>query len=168
MRTQLNLSSFALLLICAAGCGIQMPSDRKSAISHIDPPNEKMADILSVQQAVEKLPVKVVKIPTLTSVGFASVSVQPGKSTNQKRILAIKAARLDALAKLTEQIHGIQISGSTKISEAIVQNDSLRADIQGVILGARTVKVDPTTSDTFQVTIEIDKSMIDAIVKAYA
>lgn len=168
MRTSVNLSSIALILICAGGCGIQMPSDRKSAASHINPPSEKVAEILEVQQAVEKLPVKVVKIPTLTSVGFASVSVQPGKSTNQKRILAIKAARLDALAKLTEQIHGIQISGSTKISEAIVQNDSLRADIQGVILGARTVKVDPTTSDTFQVTVEIDKSMIDAIVKAYA
>ena len=168
MRTSVNLPSIALILICAGGCGIQMPSDRKSASSHINTPNEKVAEILEVQQAVEKLPVKVVKIPTLTSVGFASVSVQPGKSTNQKRILAIKAARLDALAKLTEQIHGIQISGSTKISEAIVQNDSLRADIQGVILGARTVKVDPTTSDTFQVTVEIDKSMIDAIVKAYA
>ena len=168
MRTSVNLSSIALMLICAGGCGIQMPADRKSAASHINPPNEKVAEILEVQQAVEKLPVKIVKIPTLTSVGFASVSVQPGKSTNQKRILAIKAARLDALAKLTEQIHGIQISGSTKISEAIVQNDSLRADIQGVILGARTVKVDPTTSDTFQVTVEIDKSMIDAIVKAYA
>lgn len=168
MRASVNLPSIALILICAGGCGIQMPSDRKSAVSHIHTPNEKVAEILEVQQAVEKLPVKVVKIPTLTSVGFASVSVQPGKSTNQKRILAIKAARLDALAKLTEQIHGIQISGSTKISEAIVQNDSLRADIQGVILGARTVKVDPTTSDTFQVTVEIDKSMIDAIVKAYA
>ena len=168
MRTSVNLPSIALILICAGGCGIQMPSDRKSAVSHINTSNEKVAEILEVQQAVEKLPVKVVKIPTLTSVGFASVSVQPGKSTNQKRILAIKAARLDALAKLTEQIHGIQISGSTKISEAIVQNDSLRADIQGVILGARTVKVDPTTSDTFQVTVEIDKSMIDAIVKAYA
>ena len=168
MRTSVNLPSIALILICAGGCGIQMPSDRKSAVSQINTPNEKVAEILEVQQAVEKLPVKVVKIPTLTSVGFASVSVQPGKSTNQKRILAIKAARLDALAKLTEQIHGIQISGSTKISEAIVQNDSLRADIQGVILGARTVKVDPTTSDTFQVTVEIDKSMIDAIVKAYA
>ena len=168
MRTSVNLSSIALMLICAGGCGIQMPADRKSAVSHINSPNKKVTEILEVQQAVEKLPVKVVKIPTLTSVGFASVSVQPGKSTNQKRILAIKAARLDALAKLTEQIHGIQISGSTKISEAIVQNDSLRADIQGVILGARTVKVDPTTSDTFQVTVEIDKSMIDAIVKAYA
>ena len=168
MRTSVNLPSIALMLICAGGCGIQMPADRKSAVSHINSPNKKVAEILEVQQAVEKLPVKIVKIPTLTSVGFASVSVQPGKSTNQKRILAIKAARLDALAKLTEQIHGIQISGSTKISEAIVQNDSLRADIQGVILGARTVKVDPTTSDTFQVTVEIDKSMIDAIIKAYA
>ena len=81
--------------------------------------------------------------------------------------MAIKAARLDALRQLTEQIHGIQISGSTLVSEAIVESDTLRADLQGVILGARTVKVEPNSSDTYQVIVEIDKPLIDEIVKAY-
>ena len=81
--------------------------------------------------------------------------------------MAIKAARLDALRQLTEQIHGIQLTGATKIAEAIVQSDTLRADIQGVILGARTVKIEPSSSDTYEVVVEIDRPLIDEIVRAY-
>ena len=129
--------------------------------------NTAAASVIEVQKAVERLPVKVVEIPTITGVGFSAVSIQPGKNLNQKRILAIKAARLDALRQLTEQIHGIQLTGSTKIAEAIVQSDTLRADIQGVILGARTVKIDPSSSDTYEVVVEIDRPLIDEIVSAY-
>ena len=125
------------------------------------------ASVIEVQKSVDRLPVKVVEIPTITGVGFSAVSIQPGKNLNQKRIMAIKAARLDALRQLTEQIHGIQISGSTKIAEAIVQSDTLRADIQGVILGARTVKIEPSSSDTYEVVVEIDRPLIDEIVRAY-
>ena len=123
--------------------------------------------VVEVQKSVERLPVKVVEIPTITGVGFSAVAIQPGKNLNQKRIMAIKAARLDALRQLTEQIHGIQLTGSTKVAEAIVQSDTLRADIQGVILGARTVKIEPSSSDTYEVAVEIDRPLIDEIVRAY-
>ena len=129
--------------------------------------NAAANSVLEVQKSVERLPVKVVEIPTITGVGFSAVSIQPGKNLNQKRIMAIKAARLDALRQLTEQIHGIQLTGSTKIAEAIVQSDTLRADIQGVILGARTVKIEPSSSDTYEVAVEIDRPLIDEIVRAY-
>ena len=129
--------------------------------------NAAANSVVEVQKSVERLPVKVVEIPTITGVGFSAVSIQPGKNLNQKRIMAIKAARLDALRQLTEQIHGIQLTGSTKIAEAIVQSDTLRADIQGVILGARTVKIEPSSSDTYEVAVEIDRPLIDEIVNAY-
>ena len=140
--------------------------------SNIDPQytvdqNAAAKSVVEVQKSVERLPVKVVEIPTITGVGFSAVSIQPGKNLNQKRIMAIKAARLDALRQLTEQIHGIQLTGTTKIAEAIVQSDTLRADIQGVILGARTVKIEPSSSDTYEVVVEIDRPLIDEIVKAY-
>ena len=129
--------------------------------------NAAANSVVEVQKSVERLPVKVVEIPTITGIGFSAVSIQPGKNLNQKRIMAIKAARLDALRQLTEQIHGIQLTGSTKIAEAIVQSDTLRADIQGVILGARTVKIEPSSSDTYEVAVEIDRPLIDEIVRAY-
>lgn len=163
--------TFTLIVLTTSltACGIQMPSSGlvNSNSQYTEDQNTAAASVIEVQKAVERLPVKVVEIPTITGVGFSAVSIQPGKNLNQKRILAIKAARLDALRQLTEQIHGIQLAGSTKIAEAIVQSDTLRADIQGVILGARTVKIDPSSSDTYEVVVEIDRPLIDEIVSAY-
>ena len=160
-----------VLTMSLSSCGIQMPNWGLEN-SNIDPQytvdqNAAAKSVVEVQKSVERLPVKVVEIPTITGVGFSAVSIQPGKNLNQKRIMAIKAARLDALRQLTEQIHGIQLNGSTKIAEAIVQSDTLRADIQGVILGARTVKIEPSSSDTYEVVVEIDRPLIDEIVRAY-
>lgn len=163
--------TFTLIVLTTSltACGIQMPSSGlvNSNSQYTEDQNTAAVSVIEVQKAVERLPVKVVEIPTITGVGFSAVSIQPGKNLNQKRILAIKAARLDALRQLTEQIHGIQLAGSTKIAEAIVQSDTLRADIQGVILGARTVKIDPSSSDTYEVVVEIDRPLIDEIVSAY-
>lgn len=163
--------TFTLIVLTTSltACGIQMPSLGlvNSAPQYTEDQTTAAASVVEVQKAVERLPVKVVEIPTITGVGFSAVSIQPGNNLNQKRILAIKAARLDALRQLTEQIHGIQVTGSTKIAEAIVQSDTLRADIQGVILGARTVKIDPSSSDTYEVVVEIDRPLIDEIVRAY-
>jgi len=160
-----------VLTMCLSSCGIQMPNLGR-ANNNSDPQytvdqNAAANSVVQVQKSVERLPVKVVEIPTITGIGFSAVSIQPGKNLNQKRIMAIKAARLDALRQLTEQIHGIQLTGSTKIAEAIVQSDTLRADIQGVILGARTVKIEPSSSDTYEVAVEIDRPLIDEIVRAY-
>ena len=160
-----------VLTTSLSSCGIQMPN-WSLANGNSDPQytvdqNAAANSVVEVQKSVERLPVKVVEIPTITGVGFSAVSIQPGKNLNQKRIMAIKAARLDALRQLTEQIHGIQLTGTTKIAEAIVQSDTLRADIQGVILGARTVKIEPSSSDTYEVVVEIDRPLIDEIVRAY-
>ena len=40
-----------------------------------------------------------------------------GESLNQRRILAMRAARLDALRDLTEQVHGIRITSDSLLRE---------------------------------------------------
>jgi hypothetical protein len=161
-----------LMLSCigsiVSACQLGQPNLlRQDLPPHSENRQTHAQDVVAVQRSVDKLPVKTLEIPTITGVGFSSISVQPGKSLNQKRIMAIKAARLDALRQLTEQIHGIQINSSTKIAEAVIQSDTLRADLQGVILGARTVKIEPNSSDTYEVVVEIDRSLINQIIKAY-
>jgi len=159
---------FGCVATLVTACQLELPNFSGQKLS---PQSEKRSiaaqNVVAVKKSVEKLPVKTYEIPTITGVGFSSISVQPGKSINQKRILAIKAARLDALRQLTEQIHGIQINSSTKIAEAVIQSDTLRADLQGVIVGARTVKIEPSSSDTYEVVVEVDRTLIDEIVKAY-
>ena len=116
MTSLTKISVLFIIISSLSACSTSFPSWSQATNSEPRADQEKSTEIYQIQKAVQKLPIKVVNVPTLTGVGFAAVSVQPGKTTNQKRILAIKAARLDALAKLTEQIHGIQLTGSTKIA----------------------------------------------------
>ena len=44
---------------------------------------------------------------TITGRGYSVISIQPGKSSGHRRLMAIRAAKLEALRDLTEQIHGI-------------------------------------------------------------
>ena len=100
------------------------------------------------------------EVPTLTAVGYAVVSSQPGKSDSQKRLMAIRSARMAAMRDLAEQIHGLKVDSSTTVIDLMVQNVTFRGVVSGTIRGARTVRINPTGSDTYEIVLEIDREMI--------
>ena len=106
-------------------------------------------------------------VPSVTAVGFSSIAIQPSKSLNQRRLMAIRAAKLDAYRNLTEQLHGIYIQGETTIGEAVLTSDKLGAALRGTVIGARTVKIEPTGSDTYQVELAVSQAHVDRLIKAY-
>ena len=106
-------------------------------------------------------------VPSVTAIGFSSIAIQPSKSLNQRRLMAIRAAKLDAYRNLTEQLHGIYIQGETTIGEAVLTSDKLGAALRGTVIGARTVKIEPTGSDTYQVELAVSQTHVDRLIKAY-
>ena len=57
-------------------------------------------------------------IPTLTAVGYAVTSSQPGRSESLKRLMAIRSARMAAMRDLAEQIHGLQVNSNTTVIDS--------------------------------------------------
>ena len=106
-------------------------------------------------------------VPTISAVGFSSIAIQPSKSLNQRRLMAMRAAKLDAYRSLTEQIHGIYIQGETTVGEAVLTSDKLGAALRGTVMGARTVKIEPTGSDTYQVERSVSQTHLDRLLKSY-
>jgi hypothetical protein len=106
-------------------------------------------------------------VPSVSAIGFSSIAIQPSKSLNQRRLMAIRAAKLDAYRNLTEQLHGIYIQGETTIGEAVLTSDKLGAALRGTVIGARTVKIEPTGSDTYQVELAVSQAHVDRLIKAY-
>ena len=120
----------------------------------------EMSQTESLAAVKDVLDAKADQIPTLTAVGYAVISSQPGRSDAQKRLMAIRAERMAAMRDLAEEIHGLQVGSTTTVSDLMVQNDTFRGIVTGTIRGARTVRINPTGSDTYEIVLEIDRDMI--------
>ena len=59
------------------------------------------------------------------------------KNIAQKNATALRAAKLDAARNMLEMIKGINLSSSTTLRDAMVQNDTIRTQVQGRLFGLR-------------------------------
>lgn len=58
----------------------------------------------------------------------------------QKRILALRAAKIVAIREAAETLNGMSISGETTILNASARSESIRSTVQGIVRGAQVVK----------------------------
>jgi hypothetical protein len=145
-------------LILSTGCLQNINSLPFSASNNYNSSkNTESEGIVALKEVFDS---SVEKIPTLSAVGYAVVSSQPGKSNAQKRLMAIRSARMAAMRELAEQIHGIQVDSNTTVIDLMVQNDTFRAVVKGLIRGAKTVRINPTGNDTYETVLEIDRDMM--------
>jgi len=92
------------------------------------------------------------------AVGYGSEGNYAQYTVGQKRLMAMRAAEVDAYRKLAEQVNGLRISGTTTVSSFAVQNDSLRTYVEAYIRGARITNMTAIADGNFQATVELDMS----------
>jgi hypothetical protein len=91
------------------------------------------------------------------------ITVQNHKLPAQQRLLAIRAAKIDAYRNLAEQIYGMRLDSSTSIADMAVTSDRFRARVEGVIFGAVLSNITPTNNETYEVTLTLDSSVVNDI-----
>lgn len=57
----------------------------------------------------------------------------------RKKAMAIGAARADAIRKLTQQIQGLRITADTTVHDFVMENDSIRVDLDSWLRGMKEV-----------------------------
>lgn len=80
-------------------------------------------------------------------------------SAPQKRMLALRAAKVVALRELAEVLSGVRISGETCVRDAAVQSDEVKAAVDSTVRGAEVVHEDydeRTETGTVFVRISLD------------
>ena len=154
---------FALLV---SGCQSSFLTNSEDGVqSSLNVLSNKGEDAAHLAAINEVLDASVDNVPTISAMGYAVVSSQPGRSANQKRLMAIRSARMAAMRDLAEQIHGLKVEGNTTVIDLMVQNDTFRGIVSGTIRGARTVRINPTGSDTYEVLLEIDKDTLSYLLR---
>lgn len=104
---------------------------------------------------------------TLTATGYAVISVQNHRNPAQQRLLAIRAAKLDAYRALTEQVYGLKVEANATVADMVVQNDTFRSRVEGVIFGATLVSITPAGDDTYEVTLTLDRPVVQDLRALY-
>lgn len=107
------------------------------------------------------------KRETLTATGYAVISIQNHRIAAQQRLLAIRAAKLDAYRSLTEQVYGLKLDATATVADMVVQNDTFRSRVEGVIYGATLVSITPTGDDTYETTLSLDKEVVQDLRQLY-
>lgn len=162
--------------MAALACLILLPGclgSQRSAVQALPPGAgaetvalAEIKDMLdSLEPAASAAPMAAAPV-SLTGRGFSQVAGQPGGTINERRLLAMRAARLDALRDLTEQVHGIRISSTSLLRDAVMRNDQLAAHVEGTLRGARTVSITPKGEDGYSVVMELDPDTVAYIVRA--
>lgn len=107
------------------------------------------------------------KRETLTATGYAVISVQNHRNPAQQRLMAIRASKLDAYRALTEQVYGQQLDATTTVADMMVQSDTFRAKVEGVIYGAVLVSITPAGDDTYETTLSLDRAVVQDLRALY-
>lgn len=160
------LRSAGILLVAAAllsGCAAGSAPGTDAPLAGNDAPIPIAA---AMEGTPAPAPMAAPVMPKLSGRGFAQVAGQPGQTVNERRLLAMRAARLDALRDLTEQVHGIRISSDSYLRDAVLRNDTVAAHVQGSLRAARTVSIEPRGDDGYAVLLELDEATLAQVLRA--
>ncbi|GAA4890648.1 LPP20 family lipoprotein [Ferrimonas pelagia] len=109
----------------------------------------------AMDRHVEYEPIQPDSFPVLTATGIAPLSAQLGNNDEEKMRRAMRAAKLDAYRELAEQVYGQRIQSSSVVDELVLADDNFRAQVDGVIRGARVIRSYPV-GDSYITEMELD------------
>lgn len=90
-------------------------------------------------------------------VGATGYGAPPPKyyPENQRRLMAMRASKIDAYRALAESINGLHIWGGTTIGDMVVQRDRYRVFIDSYVRGARIVSSTANDDGTYETIVEL-------------
>ena len=106
--------------------------------------------------------------PTIKAVGQAAIDVDNANAA-QAKLMAYRAAELDARRKLAEEIDGLMINSETSVRDFVAENDEIETSMLTYQQGARRVKGSEKIMEdgTVEVTVEIDTEPLWNVVLFY-
>lgn len=118
------------------------------------------SNMQSTESSLDRLKPIVEKRETISATGYAVIDIQRHDNPAQRRLLAIRASKLDAYRNLVEQVYGQYLDSNTTVADMVVKSDTFRSKVEGVIYGARLVSITPVGEDTYEVTLSLDKQTV--------
>ena len=91
-----------------------------------------------------------------TGVGLGVVRDDDKRPFAVKQMVAMRAAKLEAVRSLAEQVHGIKIASRSDVTTSQLLSDRVDVETSSVLYGVRFVKVEPVQQGIYQAVVELD------------
>ncbi len=130
IRVKVVLILAVLAVVAAAGCYVQQVPP---------PPPDQGAEWVPI-----KLSAKGAGAPPATALNPA-----------QARLMAERAAKVDAMRNLLEEAYGVTISSHTTVRNFVTENDTIRARVDAYLKGAKVVDTRYLSDGSAEVEMEI-------------
>lgn len=91
----------------------------------------------------------------ITAVGYGASSSFENYTPGQKRLMAMRASKLDAYRALAEQVQGVRINGNSTVSAMMAQVDGFRVFVDAYLRGAQVMTVTSMADGNYETTLEL-------------
>lgn len=114
---------------------------------------------------------------SVSSIAFAATDISSGKiraegigGANQSAPMGIRAAKVDAMRNLLEEINGVQVDATTTVENFITTSDVIKTKVNGMIKGAKIVESFKDNMGNYHIVMEVPVygvgGLADAVVPA--
>jgi hypothetical protein len=135
----------AFILVFTTSCSVWPFNSKQKKVDEI---------VSNVKQINEKLPPMEPMVLRVTGYGAINPTAR-GLTEVQKRLLAMRASKLDAYRTLAERVYGTQIIGNSTVENLVVQNDQYRSFVDANILGANVIYQDALPDGSYETMVEM-------------
>lgn len=144
-----NTAIMSLALLATTGCGLlgsrAAEQEREQKIDAI------VDEVRFINERLPPMDPMVLRVS-----GFGAINeTSTGMTPVQKRLMAMRASKLDAYRTLAERVYGTAISGNTTVENMVVQNDRFRTYVDTYIFGARVVSQDVMPDGSYETVLEM-------------
>lgn len=151
MKTLAWLLCTSLLLLSVSGCSMLGFGDDEEDIEDLGGMDSEESLMKPMETMVDPVAPLILRV-----VGYGAVNPKAkGQSKVQKRLMAIRASRLDAYRSMAERVYGTKLSGSSTVRDLVVQNDSFRTYVDTFIHGARVISTDVLEDGSVETILEM-------------
>lgn len=103
----------------------------------------------------------------IVAVGYAVIDVQKGQTHAQRRLMAIRASKLDAYRNMAEQVYGIFIETTSQMADLALESENTRGRVQGLVYGSQLVSIRPLGRESYETTLSLDESVLNELVSKF-
>ena len=92
----------------------------------------------------------------ITAKGYGTVTAQAGASLDQAKLMAMRAAKVDAYRNLAERLQGLRVSSVSNAAAFASQGDAVQTSAEYFLKGARVVSIAPLRDGIYEAVVELD------------